>query len=110
MPGVVRLNQKELAALIRSTEAGGGDATELRNLLSEMTGNPAESELRGFEFSPSQYVEAKRDKAKVVKGENLICVICKKRVDILFADVCDACFQEWMLSTMPKKRTDFPPR
>ena len=110
MPGVVRLNQKELAAFIGSTEAGGGDATELRNLLSEMPHNPAGSELKGFEFSPSQYVEAKRERARVAKGEKLVCCICRKEVAILFDDVCEACFQEWALSTVAKKRTDSPPR
>lgn len=110
MPGVVRLNRKELEALIRSTEAGGGDATELRNFLSEMTGNPADSELKGFEFSPSQYVESKREHATVVKGDKLTCCICRKGFSILFDGVCNACFEEWALSTVKRQRTGLLPR
>ena len=36
MPGIVKLSRKELLELIETTEAAGGDTTELKHLLAEV--------------------------------------------------------------------------
>ena len=108
MAGIVRFNRKELKSLIESVEANGGDAIQLRSLLDNS--DQDELELKGFEFSPDGYVETKRGQAKVAKGDNLPCCICKRQVVILLDGVCEECFRGWALSTVKKKGAGLPRR
>ena len=98
MPGEVRLSLKELDELIAEREATGCDATELRHLLGEVTGE----EKPAKQVNDDDYIAELHSKSSVEYGTDLECMICHGKFDQLISGTCGACFRQWALST--KKR------
>lgn len=57
MPGIARLNRDELSKLIEITEAQGGNATELKNLLAEVDEDTRLQQPARRRYSPSIWRE-----------------------------------------------------
>jgi hypothetical protein len=95
MPGRVRLNREELAIIISNIERNGGDASQLRELLS----------LKGTDSSDADDVKILMEQSPSKEGPGLRCLIYGSETPRLISDSCEGCFTHWALSTKRKKDT-----
>ena len=86
----LKLNRKELLNLIESIEAGGGDATALRDALDPTT--------ESTDLKARDIIEAMKKDSPLVEGDDLKCVVCGSQTTRLWSQACEQCFSGWALS------------
>ena len=105
----VTLTIPEVDKMIADIEASGGDAEELKKFRAQVADSkwlkkhakPAVPP----EARPEEYLAEKRAETEIEHGTDLECMICHGKFDHLLSGTCEVCWREWMLSTMPKKRS-----
>jgi len=102
MPAEVRLSLKELDELIKSVEAGGGDAEELKKRRAEISNTKWLAKVVGKPLGEEERIAELRSQSQVEYGTDLECMICHGKFDHLLSGTCEVCWREWMLGTKPK--------
>lgn len=98
MTTAIRLSVKEANELADQIEAGGGDASLIREAAGNVATRAVKSPDVAVEISDDEYVAAMRQKSPVQEGPDLKCAICHSSANILISGVCEECFRSWMLS------------
>ena len=100
MSAVTRLSIKEAIELADIIEANGGDASSLRNAISEITKKSIGLQTIAVNGeSDEEHIEALRKQSTIEHGEELECMVCHAKVLSLVSGTCENCFREWALTT-----------